>query len=80
MVVHDFTTEPVAIVGSSCRFPGGSSTPSKLWELLEKPRDVLKEIPTSRFNVDGFYHEDGEHHGVFATDSYQDHRALSADF
>ncbi|KAK8104542.1 ketoacyl-synt-domain-containing protein [Apiospora kogelbergensis] len=58
MVVHNFTTEPVAIVGSSCRFPGGSSTPSKLWELLEKPRDVLKEIPASRFNVDGFYHED----------------------
>lgn len=56
--------EPIAIVGSSCRFPGGVDSPSKLWELLKEPRDLLSEIPASRFNPNGFYHENGEHHGV----------------
>jgi amino acid adenylation domain-containing protein len=55
--------EPVAIVGSSCRFPGGASSPSKLWALLSDPRDVLTEMPPTRFNPDGFYHENGECHG-----------------
>ncbi len=56
--------EPIAVVGTSCRLPGGSSTPSKLWTLLKDPRDLLVEVPPSRFNVRNFYHPDGEHHGV----------------
>ncbi|KAK5996028.1 Polyketide synthase-nonribosomal peptide synthetase phmA [Cladobotryum mycophilum] len=56
--------EPIAIVGSACRFPGGSNSPSKLWELLQQPQDVLKEIPPDRFSVDGFYHPDNMHHGT----------------
>ncbi|KEZ40819.1 putative lovastatin nonaketide synthase protein [Scedosporium apiospermum] len=56
--------EPIAIVGSGCRFPGGSSSPSKLWKLLENPRDVGSEIPPERFNATGFFHPDGTHHGT----------------
>ena len=56
--------EPVAIVGSGCRFPGGSSSPSLLWDLLHKPRDILKEIPKERFATTGYYHPDGAHHGT----------------
>ena len=56
--------EPIAIIGSGCRFPGGSNSPSKLWKLLEKPADLLSEIPTDRFNANGFYHPDGLHHGT----------------
>ncbi|KAL4968119.1 uncharacterized protein BDV14DRAFT_197349 [Aspergillus stella-maris] len=55
--------EPIAIVGSSCRFPGGATSPSKLWELLENPRDIVQEIPASRFNTKAFYHPDSQHHG-----------------
>lgn len=55
--------EPIAIVGSGCRFPGGASSPSKLWELLKSPRDVLREIPTSRFNPSGFYHKNPDFSG-----------------
>jgi hybrid polyketide synthase / nonribosomal peptide synthetase ACE1 len=55
--------EPIAIVGSGCRFPGGASTPAKLWNLLSKPHDVLAPIPESRFCSEGFYHEDGEYGG-----------------
>ncbi|KAI1271325.1 hypothetical protein F5Y07DRAFT_405762 [Xylaria sp. FL0933] len=50
--------EPIAIIGTACRFPGGASSPSKLWDLLRSPRDVRTEIPNSRFNARGFYHED----------------------
>lgn len=57
-------TEPIAIVGSSCRFPGDASSPSKLWDLLQEPRDLRKKIPVDRFNPDGFYNENGEYHGV----------------
>ena len=56
--------EPVAIIGSACRLPGGASSPSKLWDLLKNPRDLLRDIPPSRFNAEAFYHEDPEHHGV----------------
>ncbi|ATZ48196.1 Bcpks3 [Botrytis cinerea B05.10] len=55
--------KPVAIIGSSCRFTGASNT-SKLWELLKEPRDVLSKIPEERFLAEGFYHQDGQHHGT----------------
>lgn len=56
-------SEPIAIVGSACRFAGDASSPSRLWELLREPRDLRREIPTSRFNAKGFYHPDGSYHG-----------------
>ncbi|KAL2864983.1 putative polyketide synthase [Aspergillus lucknowensis] len=56
--------EPIAIVGSSCRFPGSSSSPSALWKLLEKPRDLAREIPKSRFDWRAYYHPNGAHHGT----------------
>lgn len=55
--------EPIAVVGSGCRFPGGASSPSKLWDLLKDPRDLSRKVPKERFNVDAFYHPDGSHHG-----------------
>jgi aspyridone synthetase (hybrid polyketide synthase/nonribosomal peptide synthetase) len=77
--------EPIAIVGSSCRFPGGASSPSKLWELLRNPKDVLAEFPPERLNLSSFYNKSGDHHG--STDvpnkSYlltEDHRLFDASF
>ena len=78
------STEPIAIVGSSCRFPGQCTTPSKLWELLKEPRDVLSEIPPNRFTVKNFYHPDGLHHGTTnVKHSYtlsEDYRHFDASF
>lgn len=56
--------EPIAIVGSDCRFPGGSSSTSSLWELLKEPRDISKEISDDRFELKGYYHPKGSHHGT----------------
>jgi hybrid polyketide synthase/nonribosomal peptide synthetase ACE1 len=76
--------DPIAIIGSGCRFPGKASSPSKLWELLSRPEDLLTEIPSSRFNPQGFYNPDGEYHGHSnVLHSYvlaEDIRAFDADF
>ena len=55
--------EPIAIVGSACRFPGSASSPSKLWDLLKEPRDVVRNFPPERLNFSSFYSENGERHG-----------------
>ncbi|KAF4335575.1 polyketide synthase [Fusarium beomiforme] len=63
--------EPIAVIGSACRFPGDSSSPSKLWDLLKAPRDLLTKVPPSRYNADAFYHPDSKHHGTTnVRDSY----------
>jgi hybrid polyketide synthase/nonribosomal peptide synthetase ACE1 len=56
--------EPIAIVGSACRFPGGANSPSTFWKLLERPRDVGVDIGPDRFDAKSFYHPDGTHHGT----------------
>ena len=61
--------EPIAVIGMACRFPGGSNSPSKLWELLKAPHDIAKPIPDDRFDSTGFFHKNGSHHG--ATDCRQ---------
>ncbi|KAM3067829.1 Reducing polyketide synthase boa6 [Clarireedia jacksonii] len=63
--------EPIAVIGTGCRFPGGASSPSKLWNLLHHPYDLTQKVPSSRFNIKAFYHPNGEHHGTTnATKSY----------
>ncbi|WP_203721063.1 beta-ketoacyl synthase N-terminal-like domain-containing protein, partial [Paractinoplanes brasiliensis] len=42
------TDEPIAIVGMSCRFPGGVESPEQLWEMLAGGRDGISDFPTDR--------------------------------
>lgn len=65
------TGEPIAIIGTACRFSGSLNNPSKLWEFLRDPKDVLTKIPKERFNVAAYYHPNGQHHGTSnVTESY----------
>ncbi|MGW6622059.1 SDR family NAD(P)-dependent oxidoreductase [Nocardia sp. NPDC055002] len=40
--------EPIAIVGMSCRFPGGADSPARLWDLTTRGEDAVTEFPTDR--------------------------------
>ncbi|KAM7212888.1 polyketide synthetase [Rhypophila decipiens] len=56
--------EPIAVIGTACRFPGEADSPASLWSLLRHPRDVLSPIPHTRFNPDHYYHPDPLHRGT----------------
>ncbi|WP_394842103.1 SDR family NAD(P)-dependent oxidoreductase [Pendulispora brunnea] len=48
------TRESIAIVGVSCRMPGGISELRALWSALEAGRDLVTEVPPDRFDADRF--------------------------
>ncbi|WP_256251304.1 beta-ketoacyl reductase, partial [Mycobacterium malmoense] len=51
--------DPIAIVGMSCRYPGGVNSPDDLWEMLIQGRDVLSEFPSDRgWDLEGLFNPD----------------------
>ncbi|KAI4237003.1 MAG: hypothetical protein LQ349_002190 [Xanthoria aureola] len=59
--------DPVVIVGMACRLPGGVKSPYDLWEMLIHERSGQSKVPKERFNVDGYYHPEGDRAGVMST-------------
>jgi myxalamid-type polyketide synthase MxaD len=47
--------EPIAIVGMSCRLPGGVESPAALWDVLRNGVDAIGEIPRDRWDVERYY-------------------------
>jgi hypothetical protein len=48
-------TEPIAIVGIGCRFPGGIDNPAQLWRILRDGVDTITEVPKNRWDIDAYY-------------------------
>jgi acyl transferase domain-containing protein len=45
-------TEPIAVVGMACRFPGGGVDPDSFWRALRQGVDAVGEIPAERWAED----------------------------
>lgn len=65
MNTNGASCQEIAIIGSGCRFPGRTNSPSKLWDLVRNPYQLAEPIPLDRFSLEGFYHESGQYHGHF---------------
>ncbi|MEV6766971.1 beta-ketoacyl synthase N-terminal-like domain-containing protein, partial [Streptomyces sp. NPDC051105] len=61
--------EPLAIVGMSCRYPGGVSSPAQLWELVSQGRDAVSGLPGDRgWDLERLYNPDPDQVGsVYAS-------------
>src|SRR5215510_14007740 len=51
-------TEPIAIIGLGCRFPGGANDPETYWKILNEGIDVITEVPADRWDIEKFYDPD----------------------
>src|SRR5262245_25484060 len=60
-------TEPIAIIGMGCRVPGGAADPEAYWRLLRDGVDAVKEVPSSRWDIDAYYDPDPEALGKMYT-------------
>lgn len=60
---HESQAGLVGIIGMACRVPG-ARTVHEFWQLMKEPRDLRRKMPADRFNVDGFYHPNGQNKGT----------------
>ncbi|OHF03816.1 KR domain-containing protein [Colletotrichum orchidophilum] len=72
--------QPIAIVGLNLKFPGDATSVESFWEILEKARNASSKVPSSRFNVDAFYHPDPSRLDSKAHFMKEDPRAFDAAF
>ena len=60
-------SEPIAIVGIGCRFPGGASSPERYWQLLRTGTDAIREISPDRWDIGAYYDPDSRTPGKMST-------------
>ena len=51
-------TEPIAITGIGCRFPGGAVDPASFWRLLRSGGDAVTAVPPERWRLEDFLCDD----------------------
>lgn len=56
--VQQARREPIAVVGMSCRLPGGVATPEDYWDLLSRGGDAIQRVPADRWDASQYYDAD----------------------
>ena len=59
--------EPIAIIGTACRFPGGANTPESYWEMLYSGTNAVSDIPADRWDLNAYYDADPKATGKMYT-------------
>ncbi|MEW9534744.1 beta-ketoacyl synthase N-terminal-like domain-containing protein, partial [Microbispora sp. NPDC049125] len=62
----DADDEPIAIVGMSCRYPGGVASPEDLWRLVSSGGDGISAFPSDR-GWDVAFDDDPDRQGASST-------------
>jgi acyl transferase domain-containing protein/trans-aconitate methyltransferase/acyl carrier protein len=60
-------SDPIAIIGLGCWFPGSVRDPASYWALLRDGVDAIREVPPERWNIDEYYDASPDTPGKMAT-------------
>jgi acyl transferase domain-containing protein len=47
--------EPIAVIGFAFKLPGGANDEESLWKIVESGKNVSKDWPSSRINLNSFH-------------------------
>lgn len=74
----EWASEPIAVIGMSCKFSGGASNPDKLWDLMASGKTGWSEIPKERYNLEGVYHANHERNSTVCTHPWHNWHTITS--
>lgn len=60
-------TEPIAVIGMACRFPGGCNSPDAFHRFLIDGGDAITKVPADRWDADALFDPDPQVPGKMVT-------------
>ena len=69
-------TAAIAVVGVGCRFSGSATSPEALWDMLSKGTTGWTKTASHRFNLNAFWHPNGDNKGTVHPSQQEDIHGL----